>query len=428
MTVEFKLPDIGEGVAEGEIVQWLVSVGDTIAEDQSLVEIMTDKVTAEIPSPCNGVIKELRGNVGDVIPVESVIVIIDSHSADSKKTSATPEKTAAEANGHAVSAPAAVATQSKPSISTGSSVSNHQRSEGSRVLAAPATRKLARTLGLDLNTIAGTGPRGRVTPDDVKLASASPVAACSRQAGSVVTLPTASGSQSETRVPYTGIRRKIGDHLVKSKQTAPHFAYVDEVDVTDLVKLRKQLKADAAEQGVKLTYLAFIVKAVVDGLKQFPTLNSSLDEACNTLIQKQYYNIGIAVDTPQGLVVPVIHHAETLSVLQIALAIHQLSDKARSGTLSQQDMTGGTFTITSIGSIGGLFGIPIINMPEVAILGVNQIAQRPVVRDGQIEVADIMYLSSSCDHRVVDGADTARFMNHVKAMLEAPARLLMEVS
>jgi pyruvate dehydrogenase E2 component (dihydrolipoamide acetyltransferase) len=428
MTVEFKLPDIGEGVAEGEIVQWLVSVGDTIAEDQSLVEIMTDKVTAEIPSPCNGVIKELRGSVGDVIPVESVIVVIDKDaSGGATKPTKKEKKQAAEteASGNAVSAPAAVATQSKPSVSTGSSVSNHQRSEGSRVLAAPATRKLARTLGLDLNTIAGSGPRGRVTPDDVKLASSNPAAACSRQAGSVVTLPSGGGSDAETRSPYTGMRRKIGDHLVKSKQTAPHFAYVDEVDVTDLVKMRKQLKADAAEQGVKLTYLAFIVKAVVDGLKQYPTLNSSLDEASNTLVQKHYYNIGIAVDTPQGLVVPVIHHAENMSILQLALAIQQLSEKARSGTLSQKDITGGTFTITSIGSIGGLFGVPIINYPEVAILGVNQIAQRPVVRDGNIEVADIMYLSSSCDHRVVDGADTARFMNHVKALLESSARLLM---
>lgn len=424
MTVEFKLPDIGEGVAEGEIVQWLVKPGDTVAEDQSLVEIMTDKVTAEIPSPCSGTIVECRGNVGDIIPVETVIVVIDSHSADQKSTKSVSNEQTAEINGKPAEQSTLAATATKAPTSGVASSAPRQR--GERPLAAPATRKLARTLRVDLNTVAGTGPRGRVTPDDVRLASSQPAAACSRGGAGMVSLPSqAVASTNEVRVPYTGMRRKIGDHLVKSKQTAPHFAYVDEVDVTDLVRLRKQLKSDAAEQGVKLTYLAFIVKAVVEGLKQFPSLNSTLDETSNTLIQKQYYHIGIAVDTDQGLVVPVIRHAETMSVLQIALAIGQLSEKARNGTLSQQDVTGGTFTITSIGNVGGLFGIPIINYPEVAILGVNKIAQRPVVMDGEIGIADIMYLSSSCDHRVVDGADTARFMNHVKDLLEEPARLLI---
>lgn len=417
MAVEFKLPDIGEGVAEGEIVQWLVKPGDVVAEDQSLVEIMTDKVTAEIPSPCAGTIVECRGDVGDIIPVETVIVVIDRDGSVAKPSSDKAVEKQAEANGKPEAAPVASATATLPRPAI-------QRAAGEKATAAPATRKLARTLRVDINSIMGSGSRGRVTPDDVKLAASQPAAACARS-GATLTLPQAVGSTDEVRVPYTGMRRKIGDHLVKSKQTAPHFAYVDEVDVTDLVRLRKQLKADAAEQGVKLTYLAFIVKAVVEGLKQFPTLNSTLDDSSNTLIQKQYYHIGVAVDTPQGLVVPVIKHAETLSVLQIALAIGQLSEKARTGTLSQQDVTGGTFTITSIGNVGGLFGIPIINYPEVAILGVNKIAPRPVVVDGEIGIADIMYLSSSCDHRVVDGADTARFMNHVKDLLESPARLLI---
>jgi pyruvate dehydrogenase E2 component (dihydrolipoamide acetyltransferase) len=416
MALEFKLPDIGEGVAEGEIVQWLVKPGDAIKEDQAMVEIMTDKVTAEIPSPCTGVITELRGAAGEVIAVGTVIAVIDTANCAAGKPAAEKELVAT-----AASPVASCATQALMNgmASNSATAARNTTTALGKVLAAPATRKLATTMGVALASVPGTGERGRVTPDDVRRAAAGGGVAVSSR-------PSLVGSKTEQRKPFSGIRKKIAEHLTLSKHKAPHFAYVEEIDVTELVKLRSQLKPDAEQRGIKLTYLPFIVQAVVSGLKAFPMLNSTLDETTNELVEKHYYNVGIATDTPNGLVVPVIPHAETLDLWGVASAIQATAEKARSGRLTPADMAGGTFTLTSIGSIGGLFGIPIINYPEVGILGINRIVPRPVVRDGQIVIRDIMYLSLSCDHRVVDGADGARFVNHVKNLLEQPYRLLMQ--
>lgn len=413
--MQFKLPDIGEGVAEGEIVQWLVNPGDTIKEDQALVEVMTDKVTAEIPSPVTGTIQQLFGEAGDVIAVGSVIADIDTDDSATDKpaekmtepASPQPLETKQQANPQ----PAVATVASAPSAPT----------SNNKVLAAPATRKRARQLGVNLATVAGSGPKGRITPSDVAAATNGHRNgnASFLPAGSTVSIP------ADRREPFKGIRRKIAEHLSLSKQKAPHFAYVEEVDVTELVNLRQQLKPVAAEKDIKLTYLPFIMLAVSRALSEFPVLNSALDEAAGELVYKGAHNLGLAVDTDNGLVVPNIPKVQGQSLLSLAQQVNQLAEKARSGSLSQTDVTGGTFTITSIGSIGGLFGVPIINYPEVAILGVNSIRPRPMVVDGEIAVREVLYLSLSCDHRVVDGADAARFMNRLKALLEQPARLLV---
>ncbi len=410
MALKFKLPDIGEGIAEGEIVQWLVKAGDTVAEDQPLVEVMTDKVTAEIPSPVSGVIKETFGAAGEVIKVGAVIAVIETADA---APAAKETKQTVEAAAPALTNGSSKATPPRPAIAP-------QRT-GGKVLAAPATRKLARELGVDLALISGSGPRGRVTPDDVRSFSGG---------DSTVPQPLSrpiTGEETEKRVPFIGMRRKIAEHLVKSKQTAPHFAYVEEVDMSELVSMREQLKEDAQARGVKLTYLPFIIKAVIAALREYPVLNSTLDEAKGELVYKNYYHMGIATATEQGLIVPVLKHAEYKNLFQLALEIQDLSQRARDGKLKPDEVTGGTFTLTSIGSIGGLFGVPIINYPEVAIMGINKITPRPVVRDGQIVIRDIMNLSLSCDHRVVDGAEGALFTKKVIEYLEKPARLLLDV-
>ncbi len=424
MAFEFKLPDIGEGIHEGEIVEWLVKVGDFVKEDQPIVEVMTDKVTAEIPAPVSGTIQELRGKAGEVIKVGSVIAVFDEKAGE-EKTSGKASATTAKATEAAT--PATNGIHGKPAAKTATLDRTASQTSGGKVLAAPATRKLARQMGVDLALIAGSGPRGRITQDDVRQGSGGshPTTATRPAAASLMGRPGEFRSAGERRAPFAGLRRKIAEHLVKSKQTAPHFAYVEEVDMTRLVQIREELLPLAEEQGVKLSYLPFMIKATIAGLRKFPVLNSQLDEAANELVYKNDFHMGVAVATDQGLVVPVIKFADQKSLFALAQEIVDLANKARSGKLSLDDMRGGTFTLTSIGSIGGLFGVPIINYPEVAIMGVNKIEKRPVVRDNQIVIRDIMHLSISCDHRVVDGAEAALFVKEVIQNLENPTRLLI---
>lgn len=422
MAYEFKLPDIGEGIHEGEIVQWLVKVGDRIQEDQPLVEVMTDKVTAEIPSPVTGLIQALHGNEGDVINVGAVIAVIETADAPSSATTVSSAPVAAPAASNAQASCTAVA--SPPA-----------RNGVHKVLAAPATRRLARQLGISLEQVTGSGPRGRITPIDVQQhagqGGSSSRANLNVASAARSSTPGIYHSQGERREKFGGMRRKIAEHLVKSKQTAPHFAYVEEVDVTRLVALRDELREYAEAQGVKLNYLPLIMKAVVSGLRQFPMLNAQLDEQAQEIVYKQDCHLGVAVATDQGLIVPVVKHADQKDLLTLARDIADLAGKARSNKLSLDELKGGTFTLTSIGSIGGLFSVPIINYPEVGILGVNKIEKRPVVRtiqgQEQIVIRDVMYLSISCDHRVVDGAEAALFIKHVVGMLENPSRLLLEI-
>ncbi|MEB3286867.1 MAG: dihydrolipoamide acetyltransferase family protein [Vampirovibrionales bacterium] len=442
MSIEFRLPDIGEGIHEGEIVQWLVNVGDNVKEDQPVLEVMTDKVTAEIPSPVSGVVKELRAKAGEVVKVGSVVIVFDDASAPQKPEA--PAKSDPRAVEFSVGFNLEDSETTKAKAGTVEKFQNTEKMEktaavaassaGAKVLAAPATRKVARALGVDLSTLSGTGVRGRITPEDVKRygQGASFIGSNSIGSNSGLSKPASNfkpqpvaASAGDRRVPFAGMRKKIAEHLVKSKQTVPHFAYVEEVDMSNLMQMRRDLKADAEAQGVKLSFLPFIIKAVVAGLRQYPVLNSQLDETTQELVYKGDIHMGIAVATDDGLVVPVIKHADQKNLLTLAAEIQTLSEKARANKLSLDEIRGGTFTLTSIGSIGGLFGVPIINHPEVAIMGINKITERPVVRNGEIVIRDMMNLSLSGDHRVVDGAEAALFTKAVIEYLENPAKLLL---
>lgn len=415
MAFEFKLPDIGEGVHEGEIVRWLVELGQSVEEDQALVEVMTDKVTAEIPAPVSGTLLERRGKAGDVVRVGSVIAVLDETGVGMGTAASVPIEAGETSSPSNVSKSPAESRTTNPAA-------QEPLSPPARVLAAPATRRLAREMGVDLSALTGSGPRGRITPSDVRTLQSS--ATDVKRASANGVRPT-----GERREPFTPLRRKIAERLVKSKQTAPHFAYVEEVDVTRLVALKDELLPEAEAMGLKLTYLPFIIRAVAAGLRKHPILNAQLDEERQEIVYRDDCHIGVAVSIDQGLVVPVIRHAGQKSLPALAREIAELADKARRGKLSPDEMQGGTFTISNIGSIGGLFGIPIINYPEVAILGVNKVEKRPVVRtvegEDRIVIREMLNLSISGDHRVVDGVETALFIREVAACLENPGRLLL---
>lgn len=422
---EFKLPDIGEGIAEGEIVSWKVKPGQLVKEEDEFVEIMTDKATVLITVPWDGVIAELRAAEGDVVPVESVIAVIDTAAASAEAPTPVRE-----------TAPAATIPQVTPVAAASTAVT----ASPGKVLAAPATRRHAREMGVDLREVNGTGPRGRVTVEDLT-AHLGRTGTAARTTASPSTAPTpvtaaAPASmppqktsprpgQREERVPFHGLRRKISEAMTRSVNTAAHFTYVDDLNVTELVRLRREAKAVYAEQGVNITYLPFIMKAVVEAMKAYPMMNSTLDEAGQEIIVKHYYNFGIATDTGNGLVVPVVKDVDQKSIVELAVDIQEQTTRTRDGAIAVNDLSGGTFTITSAGSIGGLFATPIINFPEVAILGVHAVKESPVVRDGDIVVGNVMYLSVSIDHRIVDGATGARWMNVIKRFLEHPTLLFL---
>ena len=397
MAFEFKLPDIGEGVVEGEIIQWLIKPGQEIADDQIMVEVMTDKATVEIPSPVTGTVTRTIGEEGDVIEVGAVMVVIE--------TGEEPQPSKKEA------------TQSEPPPPQSRTESRKPAAEG-KVLATPALRKKARKANVDLTQVEGTGPGGRITSADLerflqpsKGAPPTPVARPRRPV------------EGDT-IPYRGVRKKIGDHMIAAKRFAAHYTYIEEVDVSNLVATRKSFLKANPEQ--KVSYLPFLVQAVVRGLTDFPLLNATLDEENQVIQLQREYNIGLAVNTAEGLIVPVLHQANEKSLLQLSAEIERLSGEARQGRAKLEDLRGGTFTITSLGLLGGVLATPILNYPEVAILGVHKISERPVVRNGQIVIREMMNLSLSLDHRVVDGAVGAEFLNHVIRYLENPALLLLE--
>ncbi|HED03570.1 MAG TPA: 2-oxo acid dehydrogenase subunit E2 [Candidatus Fraserbacteria bacterium] len=423
MATEFKLPDVGEGIHEGEIVKWLVQVGQTVEEDQPLVEVMTDKATVEIPSPVAGTILELKAQEGEVAEVGSVLVVIGA-------AGEAPQANGRQATSQAQAA-ARPAQPVEPAIAPSAGPAVSAPSQRTRVLATPATRKLARQLGVEIAQVSGSGPNGRVTDADVKSLAAAGPAPLTRPTEAVVTRPMAANGPAprpearEERLPLRGIRKVISDHMIHAVTTAAHFTFVDEVDMTELVKTRTALKPVAEAQGIKLTYLSFIVKAVVGALKRHPYLNASLDHERQEIIVKHYYHIGIATATEQGLIVPVVKNADRLSILAIAAEIQRLSEKVREGKVALEELQGGTFTITSLGAQGGLFATPIINSPESAILGIHEISKRPVVRHDQIVIRQIMFISLSFDHRLIDGHVGAAFAKEVKAFLEDPDWLLI---
>jgi 2-oxoisovalerate dehydrogenase E2 component (dihydrolipoyl transacylase) len=445
MPVEYEMPELAESVIEGEIVKWLVKEGDHVKEDQPLVEVMTDKVTVEIPSPFAGILLKQVAKEGEVVPIGKPIAIfgkegetLADHGASKAEPAAKPAQPAAAAPVAAElarpSTPTDAAKPSKPQVKTGNGQAGAVAPSESAILgpqgrpmAAPAVRKFAREKGVDLNNVRGSGEGGRIRREDVErvAAGATPGAAePTRPSTPVRPLPAPSGETE--RVPLRGLRRVIAEHMVHSKQTAAHTLHVDEADVTELVAMRGRAKDAAAERGIKLTYLPFFVKAACYALKRHPFMNASLDDEKHEIILKKDYNIGIAVNTDAGLVVPVLHQADHKTIFELAIEIAELAEKARAGKLSHEEISGGTFTITNVGSVGGLFTFPVINWPEVGILGTHSIQPRPVVRDGQIVVRQMTYLSVSFDHRVVDGAVAAQFAKDVAAALGAPDVMLME--
>ena len=404
MVFEFKLPDIGEGVAEGEILKWMVKEGDPIKEDQPLVEVMTDKVNVQIPAPRSGKVSKIMVKEGDIAKVGQTIMVIDDGSSG-------------------VLTPAV--QQNSPGPERATPVQQTQPTQASRsVLATPATRRLARELGVDIFGVRGSGPQGRVTDDDLRRAVAAPGVVLSGTVQAQV--PISHGAREEV-IPLRGMRKIIAERMVKSKQTTAQVTHVDEADMTELVLLREAFKGSAEKRGVRLTYLPFVIKALGPALKEFPYVNSSLDEQAGNIVLKRYYNIGVATDTEQGLVVPVVKDVDTKDIFELAGEIDSLADRARKSQLNLDEVRGGTFTITNVGAIGGLFATPILNAPEVAILGLHKISKRPTVRDGRVEIRDTTYFSLTFDHRVVDGAYAARFTSRLIDVVQDTKKLLSEV-
>lgn len=431
---EFKLPEIGEAVSEGELVGWLVEVGQTVSEDQAICELMTDKATVTVTVPRRGVIVERRGKVGELVKVHEPIVVLDLDGAGAPAAAAEAPKVTNGSTGPAAhAAPATPAAAPAPKVAPAAAPAPSGYFN-EKPLATPATRKVARDLGVDLRTVAPSGEAGRVTRSDVEaFAARGPVAAPVAASGATSeAAPAATRApvvrRGDRRVPFVGVRRKIAQKMQQSKNTAAHFTFVEECDATALMALRQKLKPVAEKQGVKLTFLPFVVKAVVAALKRAPILNSTLDEAANELVYKENYDIGIAASTDSGLMVPVLKDADKLSILDVAREIDRLANAAKSGKARPEELSGSTFTITSLGQLGGLFATPVINFPEVGILGLHQIKEKPVVKNGQIVIGQVMLLSLSFDHRIVDGHVGAAFAYDVIRTLENPESLLLEMA
>jgi len=453
--MDFKLPELGEGVQEGELIKWLVKDGDTVSSDQVLLEVMTDKATMEVPSPANGVISKLQGSEGDILEVGQVLAQIGgvSKESGSKKKSSEetppkkPDENKKETKSSEVPASEINKIESNKPVEVNSEVTSYDQVSFSpvndNVYASPIVRKQANKKGIDLASVSGTGPvvngSNRILEKDLLSYLSSQASVGSSQAKTQVnskipvtkTLPAINIKDSSENIevkPVRGLRRVISKSMEQSKFTIPHYSYVDEFECSSLIDVRNQAKKIAAQYGVKISYLPFIVKAVVAALKKFPEVNSTLvkkDKAIELNIKK-YFHIGFAVATDQGLLVPVIKHADQKSLLQIAKEMIELSNKARAGKASKDELTGSTFTITSMGNIGGLFATPIINYPEVGILGVYKIQKKPVVKNDQIVVGQTMNLSLSLDHRVIDGAVGGYFCNEIISYLKEPVKILME--
>ena len=461
MAYEFRLPDIGEGIHEGEIVKWFVKAGDKIEEDDVLVEVQNDKAVVEIPSPVSGTVEEVLVEEGTVAVVGDVLVRIDSPDEDGGEAEAEKQETAPEVEEETEEQVQAGTAESGQDVEK--EPAQEQKAEGdtgagkqpqadaeaetdpnARIIAMPSVRKFARDKDVDIKKVKGSGTNGRIMKEDVeaflsgdqKAAEPAKEAATEKTAQPEETAPKGEeaaatpavpeGEFPETREKMSGMRKAIAKAMVHSKHTAPHVALMDEVDVTELVAHRKKFKDIAAEKEIKLTYLPYVVKALVSTLREFPALNTSFDDETSEVIQKHYYNIGIAADTEKGLLVPVIKNADRKSVFAISDEINTLATKAREGKLTSAEMKGASCSITNIGSAGGQWFTPVINHPEVAILGIGRIAEKPVVKNGEIVAAPVLALSLSFDHRMIDGATAQHALNHIKRLLSEPELLLME--
>lgn len=440
-TQNVKLPDVGEGVTEGELVRWLVKPGDQVKADQPVVELMTDKATVEVPTPFAGTVKELKYKQGDVVPIESVLLVLETDGAGAgakpaaKTEAPKPPPAGASAGQPQMQKPASAPQQrTNGGGGSGGGMDVYPPPADVNVLATPATRRLARETGVDLNQVTGTGLAGRVTRDDVvkakggggggmvvPAANKAPLAQIPKPA--FVSQPGA----HEERVPLRGIRKKIAENMQMAKHIIPHFTLMEEAKVDELVKLRTQAKTAAEKYGVKVTYLPFIMKALIATCREFPMFNASMDDAASEIVYKKYFNVGFAADTPNGLMVPVVKNADFKTTLQISQDIQQLAGKAREGKLALEDMKGATITVTNIGSVGGVYATPIINHPEVAILGMYKIETKPVWNGEKFRPVQTMGFTITCDHRLIDGAVAANFMKAFIARIENPSQLMLDM-
>jgi pyruvate dehydrogenase E2 component (dihydrolipoamide acetyltransferase) len=438
---EFKLPDIGEGVAEGEIVNWLVNQGDSVSENQEMVEVMTDKATVTIGAPKSGTVAELRAKVGDTVPVGNVLVVLEVGGGDAATPPAVPKAAPAPAPAPAAKAETTVASavgdlrENLPGMAKPAPAPAQNDYFTDKPLAAPATRKLARELGVDLKTVPPSGSAGRVTREDVERASgggssraAAPASAPVAAPAPLPEAPRPVSRDTDERVPVRGMRKRIWENMARSKHTAAHFHYIDEVNVAELIAVRDRFKPHAERSSVKLTFLPFLVKAVVAAHKRHPRLNSVVDEGAMEHVIRHNYDIGIAISTDAGLMVCALRDADRLSIVEIAKEIERLGAAAKAGKVQKEDLGGTSFTISSLGKLGGLMAPPIINYPEVGIMGVHAIKRKPVVKGDQIVIGDVMNLSFSFDHRIIDGDVGAGFAQEIIGYLEQPDRLLVEMS
>ena len=434
MAFEFRLPDIGEGIHEGEIVKWFVKAGDTIEEDDVLAEVQNDKSVVEIPSPVSGTVEEVLVDESTVAVVGDIIVKIDAPDAEEMqfKGNHSDDSSSEEPKEEAAKEESASSQESQPAANT----QDAEVDENRTIKAMPSVRKYARDNGVNIKAVAGSGKNGRITKEDIDAhlnggatQATSNESAASTSEETTTTATTQSvpeGDFPETTEKIPAMRKAIAKAMVNSKHTAPHVTLMDEIDVQQLWDHRKKFKEIAAEQGTKLTFLPYVVKALVSALKKYPALNTSFNEEAGEIVHKHYWNIGIAADTDRGLLVPVVKHADRKSIFQISDEINELAVKARDGKLTSDEMKGATCTISNIGSAGGQWFTPVINHPEVAILGIGRIAQKPIVKDGEIVAAPVLALSLSFDHRQIDGATGQNAMNHIKRLLNNPELLLME--
>jgi 2-oxoisovalerate dehydrogenase E2 component (dihydrolipoyl transacylase) len=414
----FKMPDLGEGTVSAEVVEWKVKVGDSVKEDQVIAEVMTDKAAVEIPSPVTGRVVSVTGQPGDMVAVGSELIVFDTSGAAPAGPASAP--TPAADSGSAPSAPPAskaTSTQSAPAAPKAPPAA--AVAAPARVMASPATRRKAHVAGVDLTTVAGSGPGGRISAQDLESVISGKGSAAARPAG-------VAPRKGVEEIKIIGVRRVIAERMSAAKRNIPHFAYVEEVDVTELESLRQYLNSRLPKGAPSLTYLPFLVAALVRVLERFPQCNAVHDAERNLILRHSAVHVGVATQTPDGLKVPVVKHAEARSLHDLAAEIRRVSDAARSNKAARDELMGSTITVTSLGKLGGIASTPVINAPEVAIVGVNKAVERPVVVDGAIAIRRIMNLSSSFDHRFVDGFDAAAMIQALKEKLEHPATIFIQ--
>jgi 2-oxoisovalerate dehydrogenase E2 component (dihydrolipoyl transacylase) len=442
-TYAIRTPDIGEGIAEVELVAWHVKPGDEVKEDQVLADVMTDKATVEIPSPVNGKVTELMAEVGKQISVGAVLIRLEVEGAGNEKVTAAKKEVVAPAQAEAqrLDVPRANAKPQDPGLRRDDKVGGGDdedaappparrppvhapvamRPAGEKPIASPAVRRRAWELGIELQFVHGSGASGRITQQDLDIYLASRGQPAQTRGGT-----TYAERNDETEVPVIGLRRKIAQKMQEAKRRIPHFSYVEEIDVTELEALRARLNAKYGADRGKLTVLPMLARAVVLAVRDFPMMNARFDDDAGVVTRFGAVHLGMAAQTPNGLMVPVLRHAEAMDLWTFAKEVSRLADAARTGKATREELQGSTITISSLGPLGGIVTTPVINHPEVAIIGVNRIVERPVFKEGHVVARKLMNLSSSFDHRVVDGMDAAEFIQAIRALLEAPAMLFVD--